>query len=997
MASRGGRGGRGGGYGPTPDRGRGRGGPSRGGYDGGGRGGRGGRGGGGAGSGGAQVFSNPDNSPLQPDPKVKKIEDEFEANLSSTDTLGLQKLSIARPLPVRPGYGSKGDPVVLYTNHFEFIPPLNLNLYRSPIIITPKADRARIRYRIVQLLLEHQLLAPQRQDIVTDFQAYIVACKKLNYDGQEISIPFKHEGEDEPTEGAQVYKVRLGAPELLRVSDLVNYISSTDVSSAFDKGPILQALNIWLGHHAKTDPGVVSVGGGKCVSLSAPHVDLGAGLILWRGFFSSIRIATARILANVNVKHRVFWEPLPLNQLFLKYAPSVKFDRFKLQRGFKSVRVKTTHLPQKKNKKGQAIERIKTITGFANTLDGRKLAHPPRVPSFGAGPKQVEFYLEAKPGGPKGKENVKAGSAQGQTGKYISVADHFKKTYNIVTEPKLPVVNVGNKEFPSYLPVEVCVVLQGQNANVVLPPEQTAKMITFAVRKPAQNANSIVNDGVRDVGLSKDVNRHMGTFGINVPRRLVTVNGRVLKPPSIEYKQPPAITPEGGSWNLRNVKFNTGASLRNWSAVVIARKDKGDQRVAFQNKDQLDNTLKEFHRSFARVGMTCDPPKRISRIDIQGPDDPQIDQELRSVPGGPNELKFVLFIFPESDIPLWQKINDKADLKYGVLTGKVVGHKFAKNQPQYFANLQLKYNLKCGGINQKLPRGRLGLIEENKTMLVGADVTHPAPTSSGDAPSIAGIVGSIDPFLGQFLPVVRVQERRAEMIEKMDEMLKVCLDRWTNPRFGKHANLPENIILYRDGVSEGQFQLVLDEELSRMKKACQQKYPAASTKAGFPRFTIIIVGKRHNLRLYPSTVETSANGNPKNGTVVDRSITEAPTWEFLLQAHHALQGTARPAKYTVIHDEIFRRRPIPPGFKNHADVVEDLTHSMCYLFGRATKAVSLCPPAYYADILCERARCYIPGLLDNTPAQSVVSGEGGDTMRESFTIHQNLRDTMFYI
>ena len=33
------------------------------------------------------------------------------------------------------------------------------------------------------------------------------------------------------------------------------------------------------------------------------------------------------------------------------------------------------------------------------------------------------------------------------------------------------------------------------------------------------------------------------------------------------------------------------------------------------------------------------------------------------------------------------------------------------------------------------------------------------------------------------------------------------------------------------------------------------------------------------------------------------------------------------------------------------------------MFGRATKAVSLCPPAYYADILCERARVYLSGLF----------------------------------
>lgn len=36
---------------------------------------------------------------------------------------------------------------------------------------------------------------------------------------------------------------------------------------------------------------------------------------------------------------------------------------------------------------------------------------------------------------------------------------------------------------------------------------------------------------------------------------------------------------------------------------------------------------------------------------------------------------------------------------------------------------------------------------------------------------------------------------------------------------------------------------------------------------------------------------------------------------------------------------------------------------MSYLFARATKAVSYVPPAYYADILCDRGFCYLQALI----------------------------------
>ena len=60
-----------------------------------------------------------------------------------------------------------------------------------------------------------------------------------------------------------------------------------------------------------------------------------------------------------------------------------------------------------------------------------------------------------------------------------------------------------------------------------------------------------------------------------------------------------------------------------------------------------------------------------------------------------------------------------------------------------------------------------------------------------------------------------------------------------------------------------------------------------------------------------------------------------------------VEGTARPAHYVVVQDQI------------GLEQVYLETHKLCYLFGRTTKAVSNCPSAYYADLLCERARCYL--------------------------------------
>lgn len=51
-----------------------------------------------------------------------------------------------------------------------------------------------------------------------------------------------------------------------------------------------------------------------------------------------------------------------------------------------------------------------------------------------------------------------------------------------------------------------------------------------------------------------------------------------------------------------------------------------------------------------------------------------------------------------------------------------------------------------------------------------------------------------------------------------------------------------------------------------------------------PKLSIVVCGKRHNTRFYPTTEEDAAHdGNPLPGTVVDRGITPVYEFDFFLQ------------------------------------------------------------------------------------------------------------------
>ncbi len=160
-------------------------------------------------------------------------------------------------------------------------------------------------------------------------------------------------------------------------------------------------------------------------------------------------------------------------------------------------------------------------------------------------------------------------------------------------------VNVGNAENPTYLPADVCVVLPGQVARAKLTGVQTSEMIKFAVRKPYQNAQSITSSGQRTLGLSSQnatlvsslfsisltiifcasrtplelvrseflvwlivLTQSKAKFGISVSQRIVTVPGRILASPTVRYLGKGGKTPTAGSWNMQDIKFRTGATLK---------------------------------------------------------------------------------------------------------------------------------------------------------------------------------------------------------------------------------------------------------------------------------------------------------------------------------------------------------------------------------------------------------------------------------------------------
>ena len=168
----------------------------------------------------------------------------------------------------------------------------------------------------------------------------------------------------------------------------------------------------------------------------------------------------------------------------------------------------------------------------------------------------------------------------------------------------------------------------------------------------------------------------------------------------------------------------------------------------------------------------------------------------------------------------------------------------------------------------------------NKPVIfLGADVTHP-PAGDNKKPSIAAVVSSQDAHPSRYAATVRVQAHRQEIIHELSAMVKEHLVMFYKSTRGYK---PHRIIIYRDGVSEGQLMYVLQHELTAIREACIMLEPEYK-----PGITFIVVQKRHHTRLFCSDKkeQSGKSGNIPAGTTVDIGITTMfcgmiTTWKLM--------------------------------------------------------------------------------------------------------------------
>ena len=789
--------------------------------------------------------------------------------------LSLSTLSLADfQLPLRPDYGTVGTVVHLRTNYFNMTIDAVKKLFKYTLTLTarykePRKDsstvkakqpavppeRSRKRRQALALLFEHPDFRTIGHGVATDYGSIIITSKglPLDEDGTKDYVVIYREIEDrEPASNPIIYTFKLSYAGLVPTTELLRYLASnpSDPSDFTGKEDAIQALNIIVSRTPNFDPGVFQSGKNKFFHYpNNPNTydNLGGGLIAVRGYYSSVRTSTLRTLLNVNAQTSPFYPAIKVSDLIFQHGFN---DWLAVEQFIQLLRVKTNYM---KHADGSDAVKVKTIFGLSqqwdNVLDNKGkvvLDKQKRVVK--------RRNIQAKP---LNSQEVSF-ECRELDNKTLTIEKYFKEKYNITLRtPQAWLLNCGTRENPVWIPPELCEVMPGQPFRGKLSDQQTSQMILVAARGPAENARRIANGAQRVIGFQGN-NPSLAAFGVGVDSKMIVIKGRILPAPPVTYKKDGKdyhFVPIGASWNLKDIQFARPVKVTKWAVLRL-----GGARFTSNNMKSFTDALNAY-----QSGSEDPINPRGFESPLPGSEDANdasIQRIFKTMAAA--GVRMVLVVLPNASKITYARVKFWADVKTGIHSICVLDKNLGKGFT-YYANVALKFNLKSGGINQLLPN-QLGFLNVGDTMVVGIDVTHPAPKSMEGTPSIAAVVASIDKNYAQWPGSIRCQASKQEMVSTLNAMMQERLKLWIN----QNKRGPAKILIYRDGVSEGQYKTVLEDELVQIREACKEIYEHRPQ----PKINIVVVGKRHHTRFYPTDARNADNrGNPKNGTVVDRGVT----------------------------------------------------------------------------------------------------------------------------
>ncbi|KAK3009949.1 hypothetical protein RJ639_011392 [Escallonia herrerae] len=748
----------------------------------------------------------------------------------------------------------------------------------------------------------------------------------------------------------------------LKLSKLRDYLSGNLIQIPRD---ILQSMDLVLKEHPSRHR--ISVGRSFYSTEYRRQDDLRCGVAAFRGFQQSIKPTSQGLVLCLDYSVLAFRKRLPVIDFLKEHV-----------RGFNGV---------------NDVRRFRTqVTGV---LSGLKVTVTHRVTKqkytvaglTDRNTQDLSFILEDIDGKKPPTE--------------VGLVNYFREKYGQeILYKDIPCLDLGKNKRKNYVPMEFCILAEGQrydkeqldrDAGLLLkkislaPPRERKNAICEMLKAEDGPCGVLIHD---PFAYSGDV---IQSFGIGVNENMTQIVSRVIAPPDLKLGTPAGkmnvvrVDKDKCQWNLVGKSVVEGRPIDRWALIDFSSFDR-------YNKLNPENFIWNLRGRLKNLGVRIEEPLVCRFTNMhEFSDVNRLRQLLEGVikeasRKSQDRLQIIVCVMAAKHYG-YKFLKWVSETQIGVVTQCCLSSNANKANDQYLANLGLKLNAKLGGSNAELME-RLPRFEgEDHVMFIGADVNHPASHNT-TCPSIAAVVATVNwPAANRYAARVCPQDHRKEKILSFGTM---CLDLInTYARFNKVK--PKKIVVFRDGVSEGQFDMVLNEELLDLKNAIYEEHYR-------PRITLVVAQKRHQTRLFPENErDGGSSGNVPPGTVVDTIIVHPFEFDFYLCSHYGGLGTSKPTHYYVLYDD--------HGFTS--DQLQKLIYNLCFTFARCTKPVSLAPPVYYADLVAYRGRMFQEVVMElQSPASASSASSSSVTSSYSsaasfddrfYKLHPELQNIMFFV
>lgn len=550
--------------------------------------------------------------------------------------------------------------------------------------------------------------------------------------------------------------------------------------------------------------------------------------------------------------------------------------------------------------------------------------------------------------------NTKFEQEKGKPETSISVYEYYKKKYKMTLKhPELPLAASSKGNFP----IELCWIADNERYKGEMTSEMRNTLMRFATGELGQLKFAPAKQRKQHIELTLQLLKHhrvpfLQAHGLSMNPKQMELEARVLKDPIVQYKNlAKTQSPLKGKWDLRenDLQFiKPGTKINTW---YIAHEFQGQE---FENRE----IAKILRIQFQKYGIPCpnqSPPAAYKSTSATN-NNKYIEEVLASA-RVQNKLKpnenpdIVFFMIRSKNIQLYREIKTKLDCQLGIVS-QVITIEGKKHNPQFFANIALKCNVKLGGYNCHIVDP---FYTTKRVMMLGGDVCHGGPGGPKNDTSYSALVGSYNTFCTAYTAETGKQEANYNMIQDFKVKFLKLMEMYKSQ---SGNSPPDHIVYYRDGVSEGEFKELDTTETSVLRDWCAANAPKC-------KITVIVAIKRHHTRFFSAN---SPSGNVPVGTVVENSFYRNDSF---IASQIDLKGTKRPTHYITVFDNA----GMTP------DEFHRITNGLCQTYQRSTTCVGLCAPVYYADKAAERAYIWNSNtMFTSSPLE----------------IHSKLRRTMWW-